>query len=155
MTVARFGWISDSASNGQDHRNHRALDRRFHRRRSTRWKESNYPLRNSTTANGRKATRAQGKDNQRSRLLRIQRVLFRPARNSAAAPCGSSINQIRPHPATRHVIKIEVLRGPPSGKRTSKLPHRGTASCLMMRMRSAIARDSAAAHRRASSYGLG
>jgi hypothetical protein len=57
------------------------------------------------------------------------------ARNAAARLAVALSTQIKPHPPTRHVIKIEVLRGPPIRKVDLKAPaQRGTASCLMMRM---------------------
>jgi hypothetical protein len=45
--------------------------------------------------------------------LRIQNFLFRPRKKLGCPPCGGSINQMRTHPPTRHVIPIEKLGRPP------------------------------------------
>jgi hypothetical protein len=51
---------------------------------------------------------------------------------------GFTIQRFRPHLTSRNVVPVEVLAGPIVRDRTSKLPQSGTASCLMMRMRSGM-----------------
>src|SRR5689334_14179639 len=72
--------------------------------------------------------------NQAGDLLRVELALFGPRERLGILFGDRLLDQLRPHSASlAHHPNRRIWKAFPSGRRTSKFPHFGTASCWMIR----------------------